>query len=254
MKIFQTYPGGKGGNGTYQKIINHIPPMETLIIPFLGNCAILRNIKLPRSVIAFDLDTAVTEKWNRSISMINNDVGPKIISKYGYDAGVIHYKNDVVLRVINGDGISFLQKLPVWLNNSSTFIYLDPPYPLMARRSRAKLYNYEMKDKDHKKLLNIITHLNCNIGISTLPNDIYKTFLSNWNEYNYFNLTRRGKQLESFFYNYDLSGVLQDYSFYGDNFRKRARIKNIKKRWLLRLKRMNKFEQNLLMEYLKENL
>ena len=37
-----TYFGGKGSAGTYQRIINHIRPHDTLIIPFLGNYALTR--------------------------------------------------------------------------------------------------------------------------------------------------------------------------------------------------------------------
>ena len=38
------YIGGKEAAGTYQKIINEIRPFDVLIIPFLGHCAITRNI------------------------------------------------------------------------------------------------------------------------------------------------------------------------------------------------------------------
>lgn len=43
-KPFKTYFGGKNSNGTYQSIINEIPPHNNLIIPFAGNCAITRII------------------------------------------------------------------------------------------------------------------------------------------------------------------------------------------------------------------
>jgi site-specific DNA-adenine methylase len=36
------YPGGKNSDGTYQFIINHIPPHETYIEGFLGSGAIIR--------------------------------------------------------------------------------------------------------------------------------------------------------------------------------------------------------------------
>ena len=35
-----TYPGGKGGNGFYQKIINLIPPHDVYIETHLGGGAI----------------------------------------------------------------------------------------------------------------------------------------------------------------------------------------------------------------------
>ena len=41
-----SYPGGKAAPGTFQKIINLMPPHEVYIEPFLGGGAILRK-KLP---------------------------------------------------------------------------------------------------------------------------------------------------------------------------------------------------------------
>lgn len=39
-KPFETYFGGKAGSGTYQTIINQIPPHRVYIEPFVGGGAI----------------------------------------------------------------------------------------------------------------------------------------------------------------------------------------------------------------------
>jgi DNA adenine methylase len=44
-----TYPGGKNGAGVYQTIINHMPPHEMYVEPFLGGGAIMR-LKRPAAV------------------------------------------------------------------------------------------------------------------------------------------------------------------------------------------------------------
>ena len=67
-KPFETYFGGKAGSGTYQTIINQIPPHRTYIEPFVGGGAIWRN-KLPATIsLLNDVDLAVVDRW-RSVNM-----------------------------------------------------------------------------------------------------------------------------------------------------------------------------------------
>ena len=61
------YPGCKGGAGVYQQIISHIPKCETLYIPFLGHCAITRNINRPRRLILNDKDPIVVDAWTEEL-------------------------------------------------------------------------------------------------------------------------------------------------------------------------------------------
>ena len=58
------YTGGKESAGTYQKIINEIRPFDLLIVPFLGHCAITRNIDLKGAkVIGIDINPNVINAW-----------------------------------------------------------------------------------------------------------------------------------------------------------------------------------------------
>lgn len=52
------YPGGKAGQGTFQKIINLMPPHEAYIEPFLGDAAVMRVKRPARLNIGLDLDSA----------------------------------------------------------------------------------------------------------------------------------------------------------------------------------------------------
>jgi DNA adenine methylase len=54
--------GGKAASGTCQRIVNHIRPHDTPVIPFLGNCAITRLIKWPGRVMLHDLDHNLPDK------------------------------------------------------------------------------------------------------------------------------------------------------------------------------------------------
>ena len=59
-----SYPGGKGGAGVYQTIINLIPPHKTYIETHLGGGAIMRHKKPAAYNIGIDVDPGVIAKWN----------------------------------------------------------------------------------------------------------------------------------------------------------------------------------------------
>ena len=62
----ENYFGGKGASGTYQTIINEIPPHDNYIEPFLGAGNILRR-KLPAKSInkGLDLDKNIIDIWDK---------------------------------------------------------------------------------------------------------------------------------------------------------------------------------------------
>lgn len=63
-------------------------------------------------------------------------------------------------------------------NNSETLIYLDPPY-LQSIRKR-NLYKYEMSDKQHEELLELIKCSKSKICLSAYDNDLYNERLKGW--------------------------------------------------------------------------
>ena len=230
MKIYETYPGGKGSNGTYQTIINLIPPCRTLIIPFLGNCAILRNIKLPPEVIAIDKDTAVIEKWKSNCN----------------SSGIIF---------INGDGTQYLKNIPDHIDNSGTVVYCDPPYLIDSRKSKRNIYKFELDENSHQDLLSTIKALRSRVLISSLENNLYLNELSKWNHITFMNKIRTGMQKEFVFYNFNNSmHQLQDYRYLGQNFREREIIKRKLNRWNNKFKNLSAYEKNAMIELLSSSI
>lgn len=216
-KPFASYFGGKGGNGTYQSIINEIPPHDTLIIPFAGNCAITRNIKPANMTILNDIDPEVIKRWA-------NDYIPN---------------KDLILS--NKDFRRFFSSYKFLPDN---FIYCDPPYLKSSRKSNADVYNFEMSDRDHIDLLQIIIKLNCNVAISSLPNKLYDEYLHGWRKVEYKNITRRGLVIESLYCNYNIiDGALHDYNFLGKDFIDRQRIKRKINQMVLKLSKLNDKER-----------
>lgn len=64
------------------------------------------------------------------------------------------------------------------LYGEDTFIYIDPPYPQDTRKKY--LYNHEMTDEQHIKLLQIVKESDCKIMISAYENELYNTELIGW--------------------------------------------------------------------------
>ena len=217
-----SYFGGKSGSGTYQKIINQIPPHDTFISGFLGKCGILRNKRPAKFNFGVDIDPKVIEFW----------------------------ECDDRLKLVNE---SFMETIEIFRQVACiTFIYLDPPYPLSARRSRKKVYNYEMTDEEHIDLLKYIKKMRCMIAISTYPNSLYQTMLRDWRSISFDSQTRQGKATELLYMNYPEPKELHDYRYIGDDFRERELIKKRNRSLRRKIKNLDQLERNKLFNQLRE--
>src|ERR1700693_1648241 len=64
---YSSYFGGKSGPGTYQTIINHIPPHDVFYSLFLGNCGVARHIKPAAFNVYNDIDPVICDAWRASV-------------------------------------------------------------------------------------------------------------------------------------------------------------------------------------------
>lgn len=233
-KPFKSYNGGKESDGTFQKIINVMPPHDIYIEACLGNGAIFRNKKAAFiSSIGIDLDTAVIRKWT----------GLKIPG----------------LTVINADAISWLEYFQVQAAifkklGVRVLIYVDPPYPKESRRNMQDLYRHEMTDENHRLLLRTIVNLqhDCNILISSYPNDLYSDVLDNWNTFTFQSQTRNGPATEQVWYNYPDPTELHDYRYLGSDYREREQLKGIITRNVSKFKRLPDVQRNAIIHELRK--
>ncbi len=228
-KPFESYNGGKESDGTFQKIINVIPPHDIYGELFLGNGAVLRKKKLAQYSICIDADAAVIEAWQM--------------------------KNEIPgAHFINTDAISWLEhfRVPAAILKSlgiRIFIYLDPPYPKFCRKNPKNLYKKELQEReDHTKLLNVISSYPIPVAISSYPNDLYDEILAGWNSITFQNQTRQGTAIEQLWFNYEKPAELHDYQFLGDDYREKERIKGIINRNTAKFLRMDPAEKNALLE------
>jgi site-specific DNA-adenine methylase len=222
----KSYFGGKGAPGVAHAIINQIPLHNSFISGFLGHCAIMRY-KHPA-------------KHNYGI-----DANPKVCALWEKAQPKFHLK----IRNYN-----FLTAYESWMYGSSTFLYLDPPYPHDTRRS-AHRYEHELTDDQHEKLLNRIKQLDCMVAISTYDNPLYQEKLSRWRKIQFKSMTRSGEQAtETLYMNYPEPKPIElhDARFFGQNFREREKSKRRLDSLIRKIERLEPAEAARLVELINE--
>lgn len=220
MTKIARYPGGKGGSGVMQTIINQMPPHKLYVEPFLGISPIMQYKRPANVSVGIDINPVVIKRWDR-FEMRN------LVKKCG-DAfeWLNRYTND--LAIINPE----------------TLIYLDPPYLMETRKSKRAIYNHEMTDEDHQRLLDIILELGCMVMISGYFSQMYTSELREWRSITYQSQTRGGSPATEWLWmNYPQPTELHDYSFLGGDFRERERISRKRKRWINRLLKLPQLER-----------
>ncbi len=213
------FSGGKGG--TYQKYINLMPPHEVYIESHIGGGAIMRYKRKAKRNIGIEIDPEVIEIWNS--------------------------KNQKNFELINGDAVSFLKSYSF---TGKELVYCDPPYLRETRKKYYPLYKYEYSLSQHIELLAVIKTLPCMVMISGYESTLYKESLKGWQTHSFQAKTHHGMATEWIWMNYSKPVQLHDYSYLGDNFREREKIKLKLKRSTARFKSMPILERQALLSAL----
>lgn len=115
-------------------------------------------------------------------------------------------------QIENMDAIKLINDM----KGENTFIYCDPPY--MQETRKRYLYNHEMEDVDHKRLLETILKSDCKIMISGYENELYNKMLVGWNKAHKETTAECSvKRTETIWYNYDLNIGIQEELFAEDS-------------------------------------
>lgn len=215
------YPGGKGGAGVAQTIVNQIPPHRVYLEPFVGGGAVFRAKAPAASSVLNDLDPAVAEHWRRSTT------------------------DRADVEVLHGCALELLSSFP-WRGDE--FVYLDPPYHPDSRAC-ASIYRCEMDDGGHRALLAMLELLPVRWALSGYRCALYDDAASRlgWRRIDFNAMTRGGVRTESLWMNYGAPARLADYSYAGSDFRDRQRIKRKVERWLAKLDALEPVERNALL-------
>ena len=214
------YPGGKGASGVYQRLINQIPPHRVFIETHLGGGAIMRFKKPAEINIGIDLDKDVLDAWPKTGQ----------------------------IQLIHADAINSLAAYPFI---GDEFVYVDPPYLSYTRQSDRAPYKIDYSEEQHIALLEMLTTIPCNVMVSGYCSPLYERHLAEWRVQSFVVRTRSGADAEEFIWmNYPAPAELHDYSYLGETFRERERIRRRIERWRARLESLPPLERNALLSAL----
>jgi len=232
--LIDNYTGNKKIEGLYQWIINHIPKHKAYYEPFAGSAAIAFLLPdRPHKVIS-DCNRSTTDQLTcriqgrSGIEVINcnafsliEDIQSKL---YGPEATV---KND-------------------FMDPTDIFVYMDPPYRIGSRHSKKELYEYELTDADHLRLVAMVSgKAKYNCMISHYRDPLYDSLVD---QHGWIRIEKKVRYhtrtvTECLYMNYEL-GELQTYQYLGKDCWDRQRIK----------RKLDKIEAKLLKLPLHERL
>lgn len=225
------YPGGKNGAGVFQRIISLMPPHDRYVEAFCGSGAVMRMKRPAAENIAYDLDPAALEQCQELV-------------RDGDTAGLT--VDQVDFR--NHSCVYDLDKF-----DRRTLIYCDPPY-VHSTRSDLDLYAFELTDDDHADLLKRLRRSLSMVMVSGYRCDLYDEKLSDWSSIDYATQTRGGVKTETLWFNFLTPDALHDYSYLGEGYRERERIKRKKQRWINKLRNMERLERQAILAAIAETV
>ncbi len=218
------YPGGKNGAGTYQRIINQIPPHDLYVELFSGSGAILRHKRPARLSHAVDLDAGILARLSEAV--------PRNTTLDQMDA------IDFLL------GFRFSASLAA-SSKAVCFIYTDPPY--LNTKSPVK-YRHKMTPEQHAELLDVLLRMPCPVMISGYRSDLYEEKLADWRTDCFKVVTRGGtKATEWLWMNYPEPTELHDYQYIGRTWRERERLARQRRRWVAGFQRLAPLQQKAIL-------
>lgn len=147
------------------------------------------------------------------------------------------------------DALEFLQTFPF---QGDELVYADPPYLMDTRSCQRALYAYEFgSQSQHEQLLSVLVSLPCHVAISGYQSGLYESMLDDWRTHTFEAVTRSGNMGQEWLWmNYPEPSALHDYSYLGDDFRERERIKRKARRWVSRFKSLPTLERKAILSEL----
>jgi DNA adenine methylase len=132
------------------------------------------------------------------------------------------------------------------------FIYLDPPWRFDLRGSKVPLYEFELSDNDHARLLLLIRRLPVKVAILHYTDPFYDDILCDWRRYD-MKVSFRGRLcLVSLYCNFDYYAEKPAViSAVGLNKTDRQRIKRKAISWVTELKALPVYERHAIITAIK---
>jgi site-specific DNA-adenine methylase len=198
-------------------LINLMPPHDVFIETHLGGGAIMLKKRRAGRNVGIDADERVIERWLRR----------------GFPE----------IELVHGDAAAYLvEEAP----GAGTLVFCDPPYWPESRR-RARCYRCDYTAADHKRLLDVLVHLRCQVIITGYPTPEYDAALPGWHRVDYVNCTQAGAATERAWMNFAPPTVLHDYDHLGMDFREREALKRRRTSHVRKLQRAPALERNAIL-------
>ncbi len=204
-----TYPGRKGGSGTWQKIISEIPKCSLFIDAMCGSGIVGSLVH------------------STGCQVVMNDLDRSVIDTISSPAANIEFRNEhykkIIQRFDNG--------------NPGRVFYFDPPYLMNTRSYQKSIYKHDWVETDHLDFIVAVQGIKSSVMISHYPCKLYDVAFKNWRKITYNSMTRAGVREECLYMNFQQPVLLQCYEHVGENFTDRQRIKRKVARLAARLKK-----------------
>lgn len=272
IDLNESYDGGKGV--VFRHIINEMPPHKTYVEPFVGRGAVAMNKKPAERNILIDKDSDVIEAWlhylvenggaaappkltmgaaiaepdDRGLSL--SMTIPAAIATNGDTVHIVTFDDGTRWELYAGDA---LELLPLLGLGKDALVYADPPYLYDVRTQKRPLYKHEMgMPEEHHAMIRCLDTLPCRVMISGYWSGLYAVLLAGgWRSFHFTAWDRANKPRKEFVWcNFPEPARLHDYSFLGDNFRERERIKRKAARWANRFDKLPTLERRAILEQL----
>ena len=264
--ILNRYPGNKSIHGLFQFIINRIPPHKIYWELFAGSGTIARILPDAAFKTLVDVNPLVIQALSQDKSLTANFICMDVLQflltmapavqtystvPAGNDPWTTQTGTSVlpatVEAVCTGQLPGSVQTeitVPVAITIPDRFIYADPPYRFINRRSKRRLYTYQMTDMQHEELVFRLSKIECSCMISHPENDMYDKYLKGWTKEK-FTVSYQGQTAqECIYYNYLKPSVLQTYQFVGSDCWDRQRVKRKITRLANKLMELPELERN----------
>lgn len=272
------YPGGKGGAGVYQFIINQMPPHKFYLEPFLGSGTVMLHKRPATSDFGVDINDATTSEARRvfagrksaqfitggalgllesvAAQLTINEIRKSQLTTTAGASSRNHPRSSVAIPAAASSRIQEAGILPSNRTAADVVVYCDPPYLKSTRRSQNRLYEFEPgtdavnDDAWHTRLLNVLNALPCYVLLSGYYSDLYEKLLpqSHWRALTYKAITRSGRMATEYLWcNFPEPLQLHDYRYLGRDKRERQRIRRKVERWRARWSGMATLERQAIL-------
>lgn len=217
-----SYVGNKNIPGVIELLVNNLPKSKRYFSLFFGSGG---------------LETSkYTDKAMFVCSEKNEDC-----KKYQTNTAVV-------------DFLDYKALIDNFVFDGQDFVFADPPYTFLTRRSGKKYYKFEFNTKEHVEFLKYMVSLDAKIMITHPKDELYKEYLKDWTSIEFSYQSHKGTFNDCLWMNYNTAEIeLLNYDALGHNFTERQAIKRQRRNMINKFKKMDLHVRRKILEEINNN-